>query len=343
MPPAGGAMKIIFSCHVPFGLAHGGMQVQIEQTWAALERIGVLVQPLRWWDASQTGEVLHHFGRPPTSLVAAAQNKGMKVVVEDLLTGQGSRSLGQLKLQRAIIRLLQSALPPMLTGAFNWNAYRMADACLANTPWEARLLSLLFAAAPEKVHVLPNGVEEVFLESPPAERGPWLVCAATITERKRVVELAEAALAARTPLWVVGKPYADADPYAQRFLRLASQNPALLRYEGPVQDRAKLAQIHRSARGFVLLSTMETRSLSSEEAAACQCPLLLSDLPWARSVFQENASYCPVTSSRARIAAVLRQFYDQAPALKPPPRPKTWVEVAQQLRGIYETVLKTSR
>jgi hypothetical protein len=343
MEVAGGAMKIIFNCHVPFGLTHGGMQVQIEQTWAALEQIGVPVEPLRWWDASQTGAVLHHFGRPPTTLVAAAQKKGMKVVAEDLLTEQGSRSLAQLQLQRAIIRLLQRALPPMLSGAFNWNAYRMADACVANTPWEARLLSLLFAAVPAKVHVLPNGVEETFFRSPPVERGPWLVCAAAITERKRVVELAEAALAARTPLRVVGKPYADADPYAQRFLRLAGQDPARLRYEGPVQDRAKLAQIYRSARGFVLLSTMETRSLSSEEAAACQCPLLLSDLPWARSVFEGNASYCPVTASRARLAAVLRQFYDEAPALKPPPRPKTWVEVAQQLKGIYETVLNTSR
>ena len=40
-------MKVLFDCHLPFMLAHGGMQIQIEQTRAALERLGVEVEPLR--------------------------------------------------------------------------------------------------------------------------------------------------------------------------------------------------------------------------------------------------------------------------------------------------------
>ncbi len=57
----------------------------------------------------------------------------------------------------------------------------------------------VFGALPEKTHVVPNGVEDVFLNSQPAQRGPWLVCTATITERKRVLELAQAAVRAETP------------------------------------------------------------------------------------------------------------------------------------------------
>jgi len=37
-------MKIAFDCHVPFSLAHGGAQIQIEQTQAALIRVGMDVQ-----------------------------------------------------------------------------------------------------------------------------------------------------------------------------------------------------------------------------------------------------------------------------------------------------------
>jgi glycosyltransferase involved in cell wall biosynthesis len=183
----------------------------------------------------------------------------------------------------------------------------------------------------------------VFLKSQPAKRGPWLVCAATITERKRVAELAEAAVRASTPLWVIGKPYAESDAYAQRLMALAKAHSGTLRYEGPIQDRARLAQVYREARGFVLLSAMESLSLSALEAAACECPLLLSRLPWATTVFRKGACYCPVVLSPARTAGFVRQFYDAAPGLKPPPRPLSWLEVGGQLKHLYETLLASSQ
>ena len=204
-------------------------------------------------------------------------------------------------------------------------------------------MSYLFGASKERVHVVPNGVEEVFFNSPKAHRGPWLVCTSTITERKRVLELAEAAVEAQTPVWIIGKAYSDSDPYAQRFFALAKQQPQIIRYEGPIQDRVQLARIYREARGFVLLSTMESLSLSALEAAACECPLLLSDLPWARSSFGDAVRFCPVTESRNETAGVLRAFYDLAPTIAPPPKPASWREIGHQLKAIYERLLSTSR
>src|SRR5882724_3695031 len=269
-------MKVIFTYPLPFMLAHGGAQIQIEQTQAALEKVGVTVEPLRWWDEKQTGDVLHSFGRIPTHHLRLAQQKGIKVVVADLLTEQGSRTALRRKFQKTVTRAMKLFLPAF-TGIFNWDAYRLADACVALTSWEAYLMADLFGASREKIHVVPNGVEDVFLNGKPGPRGPWLVCTATIAERKRVAELAEAAVLAQTPVWIIGKAYSESDQYAQRFFELARQNPKLVRYEGAIADRAKLAQVYREARGFVLLSTMESLSLSSFEAAACECPLLLSD------------------------------------------------------------------
>jgi hypothetical protein len=71
-------------------LAHGGMQIQIDQTLAALKRIGVDAEPLRWWDANQTFDILHYFGRVPFSLLEIAHQKGVKVVMSDFL-GEVSR------------------------------------------------------------------------------------------------------------------------------------------------------------------------------------------------------------------------------------------------------------
>jgi glycosyltransferase involved in cell wall biosynthesis len=224
--------------------------------------------------------------------------------------------------------------------SFYWDSYRVADACVALTPLEANLMKELFGAAADHLHVVPNGVEEVFLESRPVPRGQWLVCTATITPRKRVLELAQAAVKAKTPLWIIGKPYSETESYAKKFLALVKQHSQLVRFEGPINDRTILARIYREARGFVLLSDMESLSLSALEAAACECPLLLSELPWARTYFKEDAVYCPIGSSSAT-AQHLRRFYDAAPRLKSPPKPPTWLDVARQLKAIYESLLNS--
>jgi glycosyltransferase involved in cell wall biosynthesis len=336
-------MKILFMHSLPFSVAHGGVQVQIEQTKRALEETGVEVEFMRWWDDRQTGDLIHFFGRPTPLFIEQSQRKGIKVVLADLLTAQGSRSPLAHRLHRLALRVLEKTLPGSFGSALSSRSYQTADACLALTPWEAHLMRTIFGAPAGRVHVVPNGVEEVFMNAAPAERGGHLVCIATITERKRVAELARAAIEARTPVWIIGKPYAESDAYYQEFLALVKSQPELVRYEGGISDRTRLAEIYRRARGFVLLSTMESLSLSALEAAACECPLLLSDLPWARTVFGESASYCPVTDSTQTTARHLRQFHDAASTLPVPPKPKTWRQVAGQLKGIYEGLLAGDR
>jgi glycosyltransferase involved in cell wall biosynthesis len=335
-------MKLLFNCHTPFMLAHGGAQVQIEQTQAALEQVGVQVEPLRWWDDKQTGDLLHHFGRIPVNLIRLAHKKGIKVVMFDLLGGASSRSALRLQLEYLVRSIGRHLFPQNMLETLSWESYRLADACVALTAWEASLMQRLFEAPADRIHVIPNGVEQVFLESKPAQRGPWLVITATITEQKRIVELAQAAVLAETPLWVIGKPYSQTSSYAGRFVEMTKQHPQLLRYEGPINDRATLARTYREARGFVLLSTYESLSLSALEAAACGCPLLLSDLPWARTSFGAQASYCPVGGPR-QTAPSLKTFYAEAPQRPEPARPLSWLEVAQQLKRVYESLLSTSR
>ena len=336
-------MRVLFDHSCPFALAHGGFQIQIEQTATALRAIGVEVEFLRWWDDAQRGDLIHFFGRPGEDYIQQAQAKGLSVVMSELLTALGSRSSSARLAQRSLIEIIRRVMPASFTVRMAWNSYRTADAIIALTPWEAQLMQEMFGAPGHKVHVVPNGVEEVFLKTTSATRGIWLVCTATITERKRVLELAEAAVAARTPTWIIGQPYSRNDAYADRFQQLAQANPQWVRYEGPIQDRGRLAQVYREARGFVLLSAMESLSLSALEAAAGGCPLLLSELPWARTVFGDSAIYAPVISSSARTAATLKSFYERAPGLAAPPQPKTWREIAEQLRAIYERLLSTSR
>jgi glycosyltransferase involved in cell wall biosynthesis len=332
-------MKVLFDHPSPFFLAHGGFQLQIEQTKAALGASGVAVDLVRWWDAAQRGDLIHYFGRPTPAYIQFAHKKGLPVVFTELLGGLSSRPAWKRTFQRWTIRVAKGVLNPGMLERLSWAAYTQADAAIALTEWERQLMIEMFSAVASKVHVIPNGVEEVFLQSKPATRDKWLVCTATIRDVKRVVELAEAALIAKVYIWFIGSPYSEADPYAKRFLGLASANKQFVRYEGPISDREALAQAYRTARGFVLLSHYETLSIAALEGAACGCPLLLSDRPWGRMVFGNNAMYCPIGSASAT-ASVLSRFYAQAPNMKPPPVPKSWNEIARDIKGVYEQVLK---
>jgi len=335
-------MKILIQHAWPFFLAHGGLQTQIEQTKAGLEKLGVEVEYLRWWDDQQTGDIIQVFGRPGVPLIVMAHQKKIRVVLSDLLTGQGSRPAWKHWLHRWALAGLEAVCPPIFSSKLSSRAYREADACFALTPWEAQLMTTLYRADAGKIHVIPNGVEEAFFNAPARPRGKWLVCTATITERKRILELAEAAVVAKTPLWIIGKPYSEDDSYFAEFRQLALAHPELIRYEGPIADRDVLAGIYREARGFVLLSTMESLSISALEAAACEAPLLLTDLPWARVSFGSDASYCPIASISAT-AHCLSRFYQAAPSLSSPAKPLTWVQVTRKMKEIYEALLSTSR
>jgi len=333
---------VLFDHPNPFFLAHGGFQIQIEQTKLALERSGVAVDWLRWWDPKQKANLVHYFGRPHPAYIQQCHEKGLRVVMSELLTGLGSRPAGARKIQKTLMAVARRVLPYDFVSRLGWDAYRKADVVIALTEWEKKLMMEMFFAPPHKIHVVPNGVEEAFLRQyVQAKRGDHLLCTATIAPRKRVLEMAQAASQAQVKVRFIGEPYSPEDPYFRQFMVTIRESAGWAEYGGGVTDRDRLTEEYRAAKGFILLSAMESQSLSALEAAACGCPLLLSDLPWARVSFGSQASYAPVASP-AITAPFLKNFYetiDEAPRVQ---KVLSWSEVAEQLKGIYREAM-TSR
>ncbi len=336
-------MKVLFDHGCPFAFAHGGFQIQIEQTRLALERIGVDVEFLRWWDDTQRGDIIHFFGACSSRYTELAHAKGSKVVMSELRGGTGARAPSVLAAQVLFTRVARRLLPRAVVDRIGWNNYRQVDAAIALTTCEARIMRELSECPAERLHVIPNGVEDVFFTTGEKPRTEWLVCTATVQPGKRVLELARAACAAEVPLWIIGKPYAEDAPYYRAFREFAQTNSRWVRYDGPIENRERLAEVYQTARGFVLMSTWESQSLSALEASASKCPLLLADLPWARATFEGNASYGPNTSDVPILAHHLRAFWEQGHRQPSSFVPLRWIEVAQRLRAIYDSLASTSR
>jgi glycosyltransferase involved in cell wall biosynthesis len=332
-------MKVIFSHHVPFFLAHGGLQTQIEALMRELRQLGVEVEPERWWDDTQSGDVLQYFGRPcSNSILQAAKRKGFKVVMFENLDQTASRSRLALSAQKVVMSAIQKLLPGMVE-RMAWNVYRELDAIIYATALEWQVAQDLFRARPQHGYVIGHGLREEALEGlrQPASRGDYLISIATITERKNTLRLAEAAKRAAVPVLFLGKPYSEHDAYYLQFK--ATVDDRLVRYAGYVTEEEKQRLI-RGARGFVLLSQYESGCIAVYEAAAAGLPLLLSDLPWANKVYGQvsKAQFVSPKDSRM-VESALHEFHRKAERQSTPTfLVPSWAEVARMYLALYRRI-----
>ena len=331
-------MKVLIDCHHPFALAHGGMQVQIEQTLAALNLLGVTAEPLRWWDDEQRGDVLHQFGPAPVETIQLAHRQGMKVVMTLLLSQTCNRSPTELWLRRLMIGGLRQL--PNAPGARNsvWASCAASDYIVVGLEAERRVVVENYRIPPAKVSTVPLGLSEAFLKASTASReGGYLISVGTIAPVKRSLELARLARKTEVPVLFVGKPFEPNNPYWREFSLLIDDR--WVRYQSHISSEPELIELYRAARGFVLMSQYENWSFVAHEAAACGLPLLLMDLPWSRERFGDQANYFSKSADEHSSVTVLKIFYESAATL-PAPRVKLygWSDVAQRLKQIYEAL-----
>lgn len=336
-------MKILFDHPDPFLLAHGGFQIQIQQTKAALETIGVEVEYLRWWDSTQKADLIHFFSLAPNGYLQLARTKRIPVVMTTLFTETCNRSDFRLLCQGFLVRLILSApIGSAIKHQLSWQTYLNATHNIVGLQAEERVLRNVYGVRSDAISVVPLGLSENFLRAGKGKRTEsHLICTGTITYRKGSLEIAELAKAAQVPILFVGKPYSPDDPYWLQFEKLIDGK--WVKYQTHVESDQDMIGLLQAARGFVLKSQHENWCLSAHEAAACGLPVLLPDQKWSRERFGDAAHYFSHSGQKADIE-ILRNFYESCPVLAAPEiKLHSWVDVGQQLKTIYEKLLSTSR
>jgi glycosyltransferase involved in cell wall biosynthesis len=334
-------MKVILDHLIPFSLAHGGVQIQIEQTKVALERARIEVEFGRWWDTSQQGDIIHYFGSIPNNYLHLARQRRIPVVLTNFFSETCNRSDFYLQVQGLITRGLL-ALPGWgsIKTQLHWQTYKNVARAIVGTQAEGHVLQTVYGVPESKISVVPLGLDQIYLTNEPLRRpGDHLISVGTIRDVKRSIELADLARSAEVPILFIGNPYSLHDPYWQRFHRLIDNRFVL--HRNHVSNASELKSLLLSARGFVLYSHYETWSLAAHEAAACGLPLLLPDMKWSRECFGEEATYFRADNPKTD-SEILRNFYKTAPKLSSPRQGLySWGDVAKQLVDIYEKVLRS--
>lgn len=333
-------MKVLLNCFAPCSLAHGGAQIQIEQTKAGLESLGIEVEYLRWWDGQQQGDLIHHFGPVSNALLDQARTVGKPLVLTTLFTETCNRSNAQLTRQGWLTQFIL-ALPfgRGVKAQLTWQTYTRCAMNVVGLECERDVLERIYRVPTGRISVVPLGLSEAYLTAGPGRREQsHLICTGTITARKNCVELAEMAHAAQSPILFVGKPYHPTDAYWQRFQSLIDGR--WVKHHPHVSSEEEMIALLQSARGFVLMSNFENWCLSAHEAAACGLPLLVQNQKWSRERFGAAAHYFAAIGNSAANVNRLKRFYGDCPTLKPPAiKQHDWREVARQLVAVYEKAL----
>lgn len=323
----------------PLNLMAGGLQVQAEETCAALAALGggLECELFDWSSRRPPADVYHFIGLPPhlvrlTELVAA---QGRPYLVTLLL---GAPSAGAVRLAAAR-NWLKAAVAPEQSLR---KALQGAARVITITEAEARAATQICGLESERVVVVPHGVATGYFQRDPqpwqAAHGgaPFILCVGAVQPRKNQWLLAQAANALQLPLVLIGPVLPGCEAYADQVAAEMKRNEAFggRWFHGLDHGDPLLVAAHHACRLFALLSEEETQPISVLQAMAAARPVLLLRAGYtAQAPFDQLA--CVTAPGLEAVKAALHQAWTAAV----PTRLAgdfAWPSIAAKLRGLCE-------
>jgi glycosyltransferase involved in cell wall biosynthesis len=334
-------MRVLFQSRTTLFSVPGGDTVQILKTKEFLERLGINVAISTDLEPDLAGyDLVHLFNliRPQEVLAQArnARRQGRKIALSTIYglyteydrkarRGPGrwlSRllSTGQIEYLKTLARAMKNrefhrgTLDYLRRGHLSAQReiVELADVFLPNSSGEMGRVQADFPSTVGKPFVVvPNAVDTVLFDPAGTAIPPELeqyrgcvLCVARIEGRKNQLNLVRAMQGLPWPLVLAGKPAPNHLDYYEQVRREAGPNVHFL---GQL-DHALLPALYKAARVHALVSWMETPGLSSLEAAAMGCGLVVTDRGDTREYFGDFARYCEPDSVESIRSAILEAY-----------------------------------
>ncbi len=224
---------------------------------------------------------------------------------------------------------------------------KLSDVFLPNSKSEMNRVWKDFPLAKHKPHVVvPNAVDAKLFDPVKVALTPevepykdCILCVARIEGRKSQLNLVRAMEGLPWDLVLMGKPAPNHISYFNQVKEEAGSNVHLL---GHV-DHNLLPQFYKAAKVHCLISWMETPGLSSLEAGAMGCNLVITEKGDTRDYFGDYAYYCKPDSVESIRNAIIKSYQSPVnPALQRLIlRKYTWDRAAEKTLEGYKMALES--
>ena len=369
-------MKILFQSRLDIFDKRGGDTVQMLETKASLEKLGVSVDiDCRLNLNVSKYDIVHIFNLDwvceTYPQILNAKKYGKKVVLSPIHHSQkeferyenesrfGLMRIGNFLIAsqpfrdtaRNIVKGLvyPQKFKPALSQLFmgirkqQRRSLTLADYLLVQTNLEAEDLKKDFGIGSFKWIKVINGIDESKFNTAhrKAERKNYILSAGRIEPRKNQINLIEAFNEINEPnlkLVFVGSVNKHHPTYIRKFFNAINASKGRLVYDGFV-NQEELCKLYSVARAFVSPSWFETTGLVYLEAAVCGVPSIVASGERAREYLGDNALYCDpgsVESIRKMLTNALKETTVKEGFADFVKETYTWDSCAKQTKEIYE-------
>jgi glycosyltransferase involved in cell wall biosynthesis len=319
-------MKIAFITRSTLYKVHGGDTIQILETAEGLRNLGIKVSIflshekinyedfdlLHFFNLTRPANILHHINKTDKPFVVTPILIDYSEYDEQYRKGFAGwllRSFSSAEYIKTVSRWLlrKDSLP---SKTYLWKGQRKsiqyilerAKMILPNSMSEYLALENLYQIK-KAYTIIPNGInEKLFNNSEINFKDEWLVvCAARIEGIKNQLTLIKALNNTPFRLLLIGNASDNQKAYYEQCKKIAAAN---IVFTGRLSQN-DLRNYYRRAKVHVLPSWFETCGLSSLEAAAMGCNIVVTDKGFTKDYFGNDAFYCNPGNPESIYNAVL--------------------------------------
>lgn len=343
-------MNVCFIIPQNVATVNGGVRTQALFTIEELKKQGINATLLNPWEPIQPKniDIIHVFRAGPDTLgvTEAFRGLGKKLVISPIFFSTRSPfTIGASLLVEKLTKPFASGIRSDFS--IKASMCELADAILPNTEAESELLVKGLKIDPNKITVVPNGVEQRFAEPSNEEflnvygiKNFVLFAGQAGAPRKGLIYLLEAGKNLDAPLVIIGDLYED--EYGDRCKHIIQEHAHMYHIPTLHHSSPILRSAYAACRVFVLPSLFETPGIAAMEAALGDSNIVITEVGGTKEYFGEHAEYVKpkdVKSLEAAIRTALKK--DKPTELKKRILDNyTWEIVATKTREVYERILK---
>ena len=334
--------------HMNF-MVNGGANTQLQKTAHFLKEQGIEVEffdPCKKYDNNSI-DLFHMFTANISTLDLARKlnDFDIKYVVSPIFyTLHGPMFL-------KITDIIENIIKKVFNGI--WTDYGVVKqicnssaAVLPNTTAEAGLIENGLKVSGNKIHVIPNGVDERFYNADPSlfyetyGTKDFLLYTGVIgSVRKNTLSLIRAVKNIDHPVVIIGKIHKN--KYSEQCLEEASKNKNILFIDALEHDSPMLESAYAACHTFVLPSYFETPGISALEAGLTGANIVITEHGGTKDYFADYAVYIEPSSVKS-IKKGIEKALNSLKQNKLKQRIKEnyfWPQIAKKTADLYKSII----